>query len=111
MEPNPDFLTDIKAAAGGKGVILACEAGGSTKPTPSFQFGKSSRSLSAAYRCPLPIIRERVSRQVSYVSLPGYSSMPAKHRRALFSLNEKRANHRGMILEAAAAGMSFRILA
>lgn len=58
MEPNPDFLTDLKAASGGKGVILACEAGGSTKPTPSFQFGKSSRSLSAAYRCPL---RARVS--------------------------------------------------
>jgi len=50
VEPNPDFLDDVRAAAGGKGVILACEGGGSTESTPSFQWGKASRSLTAAYR-------------------------------------------------------------
>lgn len=50
VEPNPDFIEDVKKAAGGKGVILACEGGGSTEPTPSFQWGKASRSLTAAYR-------------------------------------------------------------
>ena len=51
MEPNPDFMTKLReAGAGKKGVILACEAGGTTRPTPSFQFGKSSRSLTAAFR-------------------------------------------------------------
>jgi hypothetical protein len=51
MEPNPDFMAKLReAGAGKKGVILACEAGGTTRPTPSFQFGKSSRSLTAAFR-------------------------------------------------------------
>ena len=51
MEPNPDFMAKVRAAgAGKKGVILACEAGGTTRPTPSFQYGKSSRSLTAAFR-------------------------------------------------------------
>ena len=54
VEPNPEFVQDLKAASGGKGVILACEAGGSLRPTPSFQFGKASRSLSASYRCTEP---------------------------------------------------------
>lgn len=38
VEPNPDFLEDVRKAAGGKGVILACEGGGTTEPTPSFQW-------------------------------------------------------------------------
>ncbi len=51
MEPHPDFMAKLReAGAGKKGVILACEAGGTTRPTPSFQFGKSSRSLTAAFR-------------------------------------------------------------
>ena len=51
MEPNPDFVEKLReAGAGKKGVILACEAGGTTRPTPSFQFGKASRSLTAAFR-------------------------------------------------------------
>ena len=51
MEPNPDFIERLReAGAGKKGVILACEAGGTTRPTPSFQFGKASRSLTAAFR-------------------------------------------------------------
>lgn len=50
VEPNPDFLDDLRTAAGGKGVILACEGGGSTESTASFQWGKASRSLTAAYR-------------------------------------------------------------
>jgi rhodanese-related sulfurtransferase len=50
VEPNPDFLEDVRRAADGKAIILACEGGGSTVPTPSFQWGKASRSLTAAYR-------------------------------------------------------------
>ena len=51
MEPNPDFVEKLReAGTGRKGVILACEAGGTTRPTPSFQFGKASRSLTAAFR-------------------------------------------------------------
>lgn len=50
VEPNPVFLQDVRAASGGKGIILACEGGGSTDSTPSFQWGKPSRSLTAAYR-------------------------------------------------------------
>jgi rhodanese-related sulfurtransferase len=50
VEPNPDFIDDVRQAADGKAVILACEGGGTTVPTPSFQWGKASRSLTAAYR-------------------------------------------------------------
>ena len=51
MEPNPDFVEKLReVGAGRKGVILMCEAGGTTRPTPSFQFGKASRSLTAAFR-------------------------------------------------------------
>lgn len=38
VEPNPDFIDDVRQAAGGKAVILACEGGGTTVPTPSFQW-------------------------------------------------------------------------
>lgn len=38
VEPNPDFIEDVRTAADGKGVILACEGGGTTEPTPSFQW-------------------------------------------------------------------------
>jgi hypothetical protein len=50
-EPNPDFLSQIKAAAGDdKAVILACEAGGTTDTYAGFPSGKASRSLKAAWR-------------------------------------------------------------
>lgn len=38
VEPNPDFLEDVRRAADGKGIILACEGGGSTQPSASFQW-------------------------------------------------------------------------
>lgn len=51
IEPNPDFMDQLKAVtAGGKGIITVCEAGGTLKPTTNFPFGKASRSLQAAYR-------------------------------------------------------------
>jgi hypothetical protein len=52
VEPNPEFLEELKAAAAGgaKGIVLADEAGGTLEPTASFQFGKPSRSLKAAHR-------------------------------------------------------------
>jgi hypothetical protein len=42
VEPNPDFIDDVRQAAGGKAVILACEGGGTTVPTPSFQWVRPS---------------------------------------------------------------------
>ncbi|EIE20897.1 hypothetical protein COCSUDRAFT_54264 [Coccomyxa subellipsoidea C-169] len=51
VEPNPAFVEDLTAAAGkGAKIILACEAGGSLVPNASFQYGKESRSLKAAYK-------------------------------------------------------------
>lgn len=51
VEINPDFAEQIKAvAAGGKGVITVCEAGGTLRPSVNFPAGKSSRSLQAAYK-------------------------------------------------------------
>ncbi|BDA42451.1 probable rhodanese-like domain-containing protein 14, chloroplastic [Coccomyxa sp. Obi] len=51
VEPNPFFVADLVAAAGkGSKIILACEAGGSLVPNASFQYGKESRSLKAAYK-------------------------------------------------------------
>lgn len=51
VEPNPRFSEQLleEAGEGGK-IIMACEAGGSLIPTPSFSTGKESRSLKAAYR-------------------------------------------------------------
>ena len=45
VEENEDFLTDLEKAAGGKGVILMCEAGGTMKASANFASGKASRSL------------------------------------------------------------------
>lgn len=45
VEENTEFLDDIRKASNGKGVILMCEAGGTTKPSPNFAAGKASRSL------------------------------------------------------------------
>ena len=45
VEENTEFLEDIRKASNGKGVILMCEAGGTTKPSPNFAAGKASRSL------------------------------------------------------------------
>lgn len=48
---NADLPAQIAAAAaGGKSVILACEAGGTLQPTVSFPQGKVSRSLKAAWK-------------------------------------------------------------
>lgn len=38
-EPNPDFVEDIKKAAGGKGVIITCETGGTLTPSKNFATG------------------------------------------------------------------------
>lgn len=45
VEPNPTFLEDVRKAADGKGVILACEGGGTTEPTPSFQWVSRAKTL------------------------------------------------------------------
>lgn len=50
MEANPDFMEQVKAAVGNKGVALMCETGGSLEPNPSFPTGKNSRSLLATHR-------------------------------------------------------------
>ena len=39
VEQNENFLVDLKTAAGGKGVILACETGGTLQPLPNFATG------------------------------------------------------------------------
>ena len=58
VELNPDFLDNVKREAGGKGLILFCEIGGTLDPSASFGNGKVSRSLLAAYSvcitAPLP---------------------------------------------------------
>jgi len=45
VEENTEFLEDLAKGSKGKGVILMCEAGGTTKPSPNFAAGKASRSL------------------------------------------------------------------
>jgi len=45
VEENTEFLEDLAKASKGKGVVLMCEAGGTTKPSPNFAAGKASRSL------------------------------------------------------------------
>ena len=45
LDPNTQFVQEVAAAAGGKGVIFACEAGGTMRPTVNFAQGKASRSL------------------------------------------------------------------
>ncbi|KAI8466255.1 MAG: rhodanese-like protein [Monoraphidium minutum] len=51
IEPNSEFIEQLAAAAaGGKGLIFACEAGGTLKPTVNFPAGKASRSLQACYK-------------------------------------------------------------
>jgi hypothetical protein len=52
IEPNPEFVLQVsKATEGGKGVIFACEAGGTMKPSVNFADGKASRSLQVRARC------------------------------------------------------------
>ncbi|KAK9820547.1 hypothetical protein WJX72_011515 [[Myrmecia] bisecta] len=48
-ERNPNFVQELKKAAGDKGVILFCEAGGTLLPSANFATGKTSRSLKASY--------------------------------------------------------------
>ncbi|PSC67375.1 rhodanese-like domain-containing chloroplastic [Micractinium conductrix] len=50
-EANPDFLAQVAAAQPKKngGVILVCNVGGSLTPTGPSEFGRQSRSLTAAY--------------------------------------------------------------
>ncbi|GBF99753.1 hypothetical protein Rsub_12528 [Raphidocelis subcapitata] len=51
IEANPEFVREVAAlAASGKGVIFACEAGGTMKPSVNFSEGKASRSLQACYK-------------------------------------------------------------
>ncbi|KAK9788825.1 hypothetical protein WJX73_000722 [Symbiochloris irregularis] len=50
VEPNPDFMVQLKQASGNKAVCLMCETGGSLVPNPSFPTGKTSRSLQATHR-------------------------------------------------------------
>jgi len=40
-----DCEPECRLASKGKGVVLMCEAGGTTKPSPNFAAGKASRSL------------------------------------------------------------------
>eukprot|EP01025_Chloroclados_australasicus_P033462 TRINITY_DN34135_c0_g1_i1.p1 TRINITY_DN34135_c0_g1~~TRINITY_DN34135_c0_g1_i1.p1 ORF type:complete len:236 (+),score=33.56 TRINITY_DN34135_c0_g1_i1:65-709(+) len=49
VEFNPNFSEEMKERAGGKNVVLMCEAGGTMKPSSNFLNGKTSRSLKAAY--------------------------------------------------------------
>lgn len=50
-EYNPEFVALIKeAAAEGKAVILACEAGGTMAATTNFPTGKTSRSLKGCWQ-------------------------------------------------------------
>lgn len=53
VEPNPRFLEELEAAAGGKGIILYDEIGGTLQPTSTFGQGKVSRSLLAVYQARL----------------------------------------------------------
>jgi len=49
IEPNPRFEEELVAACrGAKGVILACNSGGTIRPTTNFPQGQASRSLLAA---------------------------------------------------------------
>lgn len=51
MPPLTHTAVQVKAAAAGKkGVIFFCEAGGTMRPSSSFPLGKASRSLQACYR-------------------------------------------------------------
>lgn len=51
LQYNPRFLEQVAAAAaGGKAVILACEAGGTLTSSANFATGKASRSLKAAWK-------------------------------------------------------------
>eukprot|EP00878_Enallax_costatus_P008267 GHUV01008643.1.p1 GENE.GHUV01008643.1~~GHUV01008643.1.p1 ORF type:complete len:142 (+),score=29.64 GHUV01008643.1:1345-1770(+) len=50
IEHNDNFTKEALSAAGGRKVIMMCEAGGTMRPTVSFPFGKPSRSLQAAYK-------------------------------------------------------------
>ncbi|KIZ02864.1 hypothetical protein MNEG_5098 [Monoraphidium neglectum] len=51
IEPNLEFVQQVvKVTEGGKGVIFACEAGGTLRPSINFPAGKASRSLQAVYK-------------------------------------------------------------
>lgn len=63
VDPNPKFAEQLRAASGGKGVILMCEAGGTMKPTTNFPEGKPSRSLQAAYRA----VKEGLAPKVAHL--------------------------------------------
>lgn len=45
VDQNPRFAEQMRAVAGGKSVIMACEAGGTMTPSTNFPEGKASRSL------------------------------------------------------------------
>ena len=49
IELNTSFDDELRAAAGGKGIITICDAGGTLRPTVNFPQGKASRSLQAAH--------------------------------------------------------------
>ncbi|GMH35413.1 hypothetical protein BSKO_03281 [Bryopsis sp. KO-2023] len=74
VEQNPTFIEDAtKAAEGGKGLIVYCEAGGTLQPSTNFMNGKTSRSLKAAYR----ILDAKISEDVLHMEggLYGYAKM------------------------------------
>lgn len=50
-EFNPDFFDEFKDTIGGQrtDVIIYCNVGGSLEPTGPSEFGRQSRSLTAAY--------------------------------------------------------------
>lgn len=52
IDPNPNFGEQVdKLTEGGrKGLIFACEAGGTMRPSVNFPEGKASRSLQACYK-------------------------------------------------------------
>lgn len=46
---NPDFVDQLQAVAGERGVIFACDSGGTMEPSINFDKGKRSRSLMALH--------------------------------------------------------------
>lgn len=82
VEPNPNFIDDVRQAADGKAVILACEGGGTTVPTPSFQWVRPSGNsliagevVSSAARRKTALVQSGMQTcKLSYYALQGKAS-------------------------------------
>mmetsp|Transcript_27772 Transcript_27772/g.71471 ORF Transcript_27772/g.71471 Transcript_27772/m.71471 type:complete len:304 (+) Transcript_27772:235-1146(+) len=65
IEPNPNFEAELKeVASSAKGLIFACNGGGTIRPTTNFPIGQDSRSLRAAFYA---------------LAGPEYGNKPVKH--------------------------------